>query len=135
VRLNSYTRLALASRAGSSASCSPSGRWSATGLPTARFCSFCRVSRRLAVSAAASLRALLWRSPAQRVVDRGARVSARKRENPTTSRISCNAGYHSVQTILPSRLLSKNVKIRIYKIINSLVILYRCEVSDFKGGT
>jgi hypothetical protein len=30
---------------------------------------------------------------------------------------SGNACYHSVQNLLPSRLLSKNLKIRIYKIV------------------
>jgi hypothetical protein len=38
-----------------------------------------------------------------------------------------NACYHSVWNILSSRLLSKNVKIRIYKIIILLVVLYGCE--------
>jgi hypothetical protein len=36
--------------------------------------------------------------------------------------ISGNACYHSVQNLLPSHLLSKNVKIRIYKTINLLVV-------------
>jgi hypothetical protein len=40
---------------------------------------------------------------------------------------SGNACYHSVQNLLPSRLLSKNVKIIIYKIIILPVALYRCE--------
>jgi hypothetical protein len=35
--------------------------------------------------------------------------------------------YHSVQNLLSSRLLSKNVKIRIYKIIILPAILYGCE--------
>jgi hypothetical protein len=43
---------------------------------------------------------------------------------------SCNACYHSVQNLLPSHLLSKNLKIRIYKIIILPVVLYGCE----KGG-
>jgi hypothetical protein len=38
-----------------------------------------------------------------------------------------NACYHSVQNLLSSRLLSKNLKIRIYKTIILLVVLYRCE--------
>jgi hypothetical protein len=39
---------------------------------------------------------------------------------------SCNACYHSVQN-LSSRLLSKNVKIRICKTIILPVVLYGCE--------
>jgi hypothetical protein len=35
-----------------------------------------------------------------------------------------NACYHSVQNLLTSRLLSKNVKIRIYKTIILPVVLY-----------
>jgi hypothetical protein len=37
---------------------------------------------------------------------------------------SGNACYHSVQNLLPSRLLSENVKVRIYKIIILPVVLY-----------
>jgi hypothetical protein len=40
---------------------------------------------------------------------------------------SDNACYHSVQSILSSRLLSKNLNIIIYKIIILLVFLYGCE--------
>jgi hypothetical protein len=40
---------------------------------------------------------------------------------------SGNACYHSVQNLLSSRLLSKIVKIRIYKTIILLVFLYGCE--------
>jgi hypothetical protein len=40
---------------------------------------------------------------------------------------SGNACYHSVQNLLSSRLLSKNVKVRIYKTIILPVILYGCE--------
>jgi hypothetical protein len=40
---------------------------------------------------------------------------------------SGNACYHSVQNLLSSRLLSKNLKIRIYKIIILPVVLYGCE--------
>jgi hypothetical protein len=40
---------------------------------------------------------------------------------------SGNACYHSVQNLLSSRLLSKNVKIRIYKTIILPVVLYGCE--------
>jgi hypothetical protein len=38
-----------------------------------------------------------------------------------------NAYYHSVQNLLSSRLLSKNVKIRIFKLFIFLVVLYVCE--------
>jgi hypothetical protein len=40
---------------------------------------------------------------------------------------SGNACYHSVQTLLSSHLLSKNLKIGIYKTIILPVILYGCE--------
>jgi hypothetical protein len=38
-----------------------------------------------------------------------------------------NGCYHSVQSLLSSRLLSKNQKIRIYKMIILPVVLYGCE--------
>jgi len=38
-----------------------------------------------------------------------------------------NACYHSVQSLLSSRLLSKNLKIKIYKTIILPVVLYGCE--------
>jgi hypothetical protein len=40
---------------------------------------------------------------------------------------SGNACYHSVQNILSSRLLSKNIKIKIYKFKIFPVVLYWCE--------
>jgi hypothetical protein len=40
---------------------------------------------------------------------------------------SGNACYHSVQNLLSSRLLSKNLKIRIVKKIILPVVLYGCE--------
>jgi hypothetical protein len=40
---------------------------------------------------------------------------------------SGNACYHSVQNLWSSRLLSKNVKVRIYKTIILPVVLYGCE--------
>jgi hypothetical protein len=40
---------------------------------------------------------------------------------------SGHACYHSVQNLLSSRLLSKNVKVRIYKTIILPVVLYGCE--------
>jgi ribosomal protein S2 len=42
---------------------------------------------------------------------------------------SGNSCYHSVQKLLSSRLLSKNIKIRIYKTVSLPVI------SDIMGGT
>jgi hypothetical protein len=41
---------------------------------------------------------------------------------------SDNACYHSVQNSLSSRLLSKNVKVKIYKTIILPVVLYGCEI-------
>jgi hypothetical protein len=40
---------------------------------------------------------------------------------------SGNACYHSVQNLLSSRLLSKNIKIRVYKTIILPVVLNGCE--------
>jgi hypothetical protein len=40
---------------------------------------------------------------------------------------SGNACYYSVQSLLSSRLLSKNLKIRIYRTITLPVVLYGCE--------
>ena len=40
---------------------------------------------------------------------------------------SGNTRYHSVQNLLSSRLLSKNLKIMIYRIIILPVVLYGCE--------
>jgi len=40
---------------------------------------------------------------------------------------SGNACYHSMQNLLSSRLLSKNLKIKIYKTTNLPVVLYGCE--------
>jgi hypothetical protein len=50
---------------------------------------------------------------------------------------SVNACYHSVQKILSSHLLSKSIKIRIYKTIILPVVLYRCETwsLNIKGRT
>jgi hypothetical protein len=49
---------------------------------------------------------------------------------------SGNACYHSVQSILPSGLLSKNLNITIYRTIILLVVLYECENwSDTEGET
>jgi len=38
-----------------------------------------------------------------------------------------NACYHAVQNLLSSRLLSKNLKIKIYRTITLPVVLYACE--------
>jgi hypothetical protein len=38
-----------------------------------------------------------------------------------------DACYHSVQSLLSSHLLSRNLKVKIYKTIILLVILYGCE--------
>ena len=40
---------------------------------------------------------------------------------------SGNACYHLVQNLLSSRLLSKNIKIKIYRTIILQVVLYGCE--------
>jgi hypothetical protein len=40
---------------------------------------------------------------------------------------SGNACYHSVQSLLSSRLLSRNVKVKMYKTIILPVVLYGCE--------
>ena len=40
---------------------------------------------------------------------------------------SGNACYHSVRNLLSSRLLSKNLKIKIYRTIILPVVLYGCE--------
>jgi hypothetical protein len=43
-------------------------------------------------------------------------------------RLNCgNACYHSVQNLLSSHLLSKNIKIRLYKTIILPVVVYECE--------
>jgi hypothetical protein len=41
---------------------------------------------------------------------------------------SGNACYHSVQNFPSFRLLSKNIKIRIYRTIILPVVLYECEI-------
>jgi hypothetical protein len=49
---------------------------------------------------------------------------------------SGNACYRSVQSLLSSRLITKNVKTRIFKTIIFPVVLYGCDTwSDIKGGT
>jgi hypothetical protein len=49
---------------------------------------------------------------------------------------SGNACCHSVRNLLSSRLISKNLKIKIYRTIILSVVLYGCEtVSHLEGGT
>jgi len=43
---------------------------------------------------------------------------------------SGNACYHSVQNLLSSSLLSKNLKIQIYRTIILPVVLYRCKTGS-----
>ena len=45
-----------------------------------------------------------------------------------------NVCYYSVQNLLSSRLLSKNLKVKIYRTIILPVVLYGCE-TDIEGGT
>ena len=47
---------------------------------------------------------------------------------------SGNACYHSVKNLLSSRLLSKNLKIRIYRTIMLPVVLYGCETWSLTLG-
>ena len=42
-----------------------------------------------------------------------------------------NSCYYSVQTLLSSRLLSKNLKIKIYKTLILPVVLYGCEALHY----
>ena len=55
------------------------------------------------------------------------------REIKSRSR-SGNACYHSVQNLLSSRLLSKNLKIKIYRTIILPVVLYGCETWSLTLG-
>jgi hypothetical protein len=50
---------------------------------------------------------------------------------------SGNACCHSVQNVLSSRLLSRNIKIRMYRTVILSVVLYGCETwsLDIKGRT
>ena len=45
-----------------------------------------------------------------------------------------NACYHSMQNLLSSRLLSKNLKIKIHRTIILAVVLYGCEAWERKGS-
>jgi hypothetical protein len=50
-------------------------------------------------------------------------------ENDIKRRLICGDGcFHSVQNILPSRLLLNNVKIRTFKTIILPEVLYECEI-------
>jgi hypothetical protein len=48
---------------------------------------------------------------------------------------SGNACYYSVQNLLSSRLISKNLKIKIYKTVILPVVLYGCETWPLTLGT
>jgi len=47
---------------------------------------------------------------------------------------SGNAWYHSVQNLLSSSLLSKNVKMKMYRTIILPVVLHRCETRALTWG-
>ena len=47
---------------------------------------------------------------------------------------SGNVCYHSVQNLLSSSLLSRNLKIKIYRTIILLVVLYGCETWSLTLG-
>jgi hypothetical protein len=47
---------------------------------------------------------------------------------------SGNACFHSAQNLLSSRLISKNLKIKIYKIVILPVLLYGCETWSLTLG-
>ena len=56
-----------------------------------------------------------------------------RNQNSVQAEIKCrlkagNSCFYSVQTLLSSRLLSKNLKIKIYKTITLPVVLYDCEI-------
>jgi len=60
-------------------------------------------------------------------------------QNSITEEIKCrlrkgNACYHSVQKLLSSSLLSKNLKIKIYRNIIFPVVLYWCETWSLTLG-
>jgi hypothetical protein len=50
------------------------------------------------------------------------------REEIKSRLYSGNACYHSVQSILSSRLLSRNVKVKIYKTMILPDVLYGCDM-------
>jgi hypothetical protein len=55
--------------------------------------------------------------------------------NEINSRLnSGNACYYSVQNLLSSRLISKNLKIKIYKTVILPVVLYGCETWSLTSG-
>jgi hypothetical protein len=47
---------------------------------------------------------------------------------------SGNACYHSVQNLLSSSLISKNLKIKLYKTVILSVVLYGCETWSLTVG-
>jgi hypothetical protein len=54
--------------------------------------------------------------------------------NEIKSRLNSEACYHSVQSLLSSRLISKNLKIKIYKTVILPVLLYGCETWSLTLG-
>ena len=71
-------------------------------------------------------------APIRSVVDTTYLGTTLTNQNSIPEEIKCrlrsgNAYYHSVQNLLPSRLLYKNLKIKIYRTIILPVVLYRCE--------
>jgi hypothetical protein len=58
----------------------------------------------------------------------GTRVTNQNLIQEEIKRNSGNACYHSTQNLMFSRLLYKNIKIRINKTIIFLVVLYGCEI-------
>jgi hypothetical protein len=54
-----------------------------------------------------------------------------KQEEIKSGLNSGNSCYHSVQSLLPSHLLSRNIKVKIYKTIILPVVLYGCETWSY----
>ena len=52
-------------------------------------------------------------------------------QDEINSRLSGNVCYHSVQNLLSSSLLSKNLKIKIYRTVILSVVLQGCETWSF----
>jgi hypothetical protein len=72
---------------------------------------------------------LLFRTGKDHTIINTATITNRNliQEEITRRLNSGNACYHSIQNLLSSRLLPKNIKIRIYKTIILPVVLYGCE--------
>jgi hypothetical protein len=84
---------------------------------TSRYCEFCRQGGVTTFENVAQFRYFGTTVTNQNLIQ----------EEITRRLNSGNACYHSVQNLLSSCLLSKNIKIRIYKSIILLVVLYGCE--------